>query len=293
MTYSIKQAFKQFFRNGAMSAASVFSITAMMLILGLFFLLVVNVSNIAEGVKQDFDTIQIYLLDSVAPDAAQGMMRGLEGMPEVKSARFLSREEAMEDFKARFGDKAYLLDLHQENPLPNSIIVKVGKIEDADMVAARARSLQGVDGIDYYKETVDRLIRLTDFVQIGALAVIGFLVVVSIVVVSNTIRLTVLAREGEISIMKYVGATNWFIRGPFLVEGMLIGLVSALVSACVVAFIYSKVTELFGMDLLVMLSTGLVSQGFMISNLSVIFAALGISIGACGSIISMRRFLDT
>jgi cell division transport system permease protein len=93
--------------------------------------------------------------------------------------------------------------------------------------------------------------------------------------------------------MKYVGANNWFIRGPFLVEGMLIGFISAALSAGLVGLIYHKIMELFGTDMFLMFSVTMVPEGFLIENLIMIFAALGISIGAFGSIISMRRFLDT
>ncbi|MDD3200159.1 MAG: FtsX-like permease family protein, partial [Eubacteriales bacterium] len=149
------------------------------------------------------------------------------------------------------------------------------------------------EDIKYYKDTVDQLMKITGFVQIGALVVILFLIIVSVVVVSNTVKLTVLAREREISIMKYVGATNWFIRGPFLIEGILIGILSALGSAGIISYIYYKISELIGPDVFVMLSTTMVPGDFLVSHLIWIFLALGISIGACGSIISMRRFLDT
>ena len=111
--------------------------------------------------------------------------------------------------------------------------------------------------------------------------------------VSNTIKLTVFARSREITMMKYVGATNWFIRGPFLVEGMLIGMFSALISVGIIALTYSKISELIGQDVFIILSTPMVPVSFMTINLISIFLAVGISIGACGSIISMRRFLDT
>ena len=120
-----------------------------------------------------------------------------------------------------------------------------------------------------------------------------FLIIVAVVVVSNTIKLTVFARSREITMMKYVGATNWFIRGPFLVEGMLIGIFSALISVGIIALTYSKISELIGQDVFIILSTPMVPVSFMTINLISIFLAVGISIGACGSIISMRRFLDT
>ena len=122
--------------------------------------------------------------------------------------------------------------------------------------------------------------------------VMVFLVVVSVVVVSNTIKLTVFARAREISIMKYIGATNWFIRGPFLVEGIIIGIFASLVSAGITFLLYSKVVELIGTQVMTILSSPLVPAGYLAVNLICIFLAMGVSIGACGSIISMRRFLD-
>ena len=120
----------------------------------------------------------------------------------------------------------------------------------------------------------------------------AFLVVVSIVVVSNTIKLTVVARSREISIMKYIGATNWFIRGPFLVEGIVIGIISSLVSAAITYFAYKEFIELAGRQVLTMLGTPPVPASYMATNLIIIFIAMGVGIGACGSIISMRRYLD-
>ena len=114
----------------------------------------------------------------------------------------------------------------------------------------------------------------------------------AITIISNTIKLSVHARRKEISIMKYVGATNWFIRGPFLVEGIIIGLLSAIVSVAACGFAYYKVVELIGQDLFAVLSTPMVPVDFLVEHLIMIFCALGVSIGSCGSIISMRKFLD-
>jgi len=291
--YAIKQAFKQVFRNRAMSVASMFSITAMLLILGLFFILVVNINMVSETAKKQLDTIQVYLLDTTTFEEASGMLSQLKATEGVKEAIYLSNEEAMAQWRTKWGDNAYLLDGLEKNPLPNSLIIKVSRLEAADDVVAKVKTFQGIEDIKYYKDTVDQLMRVSKFMQVSAMVIIIFLVVVSVVVVSNTIKLTVLAWEREISIMKYIGATNWFIQGPFLVEGILIGIFSSLISAGIVSFLYYKITELVGHEVFVMLSTSMVPGDFLTVHLIWIFLALGISIGACGSIISMRRFLDT
>jgi len=291
--YSIKEAFLQIFRNKGMSIASIFSITAMLLILGVFFSFIVNVNVAMEGAKHEYDTVQIYLLDETDLTAAQQMLDTLNGMQGVKEAAYLSKEDALEQWKSQWGDSGYLLDSLAENPLPNAIVVNVSDLSGADTVVAKAKTFEGVEDILYYKETVEKLVKITDSVEIATLIMMIFLVVVSIVVVSNTIKLTVQARGREIEIMKYVGATNWFIRGPFLVEGILIGLLSAVLSCAIVALIYSRVIELVGNDLLLIIGIPLVPFEFLTQNLAIIFIALGVSIGASGSVFSMRKYLDT
>lgn len=294
MGYAIKQGFKQVFRNRAMSAASMFSITAMLLILGLFFVLVVNVNMVTETAKKQFDTIQVYLMEETPYEEAVVMRETLLAMEGVESVVYMDKDQALEEWKiTKWGNNSYLLDGIDPNPLPNSLIIKVLYLESADSVVEKAKTFTGVEDIKYYKSTVEQIMKVTNFVQFGALIVIVFLVIISVIVVSNTVKLTVLAREREISIMKYIGATNWFIRGPFLTEGIVIGIISAALSLGVVSFVYYKITELIGHDIFVMLSTSMVPEQFLIFNLIWIFLALGVSIGACGSIISMRRFLDT
>lgn len=289
----IREGFKQVGRNKAMSLASVFSITAMLLILGVFFAFIVNINVAMEAAKQDYDTVQIYLMEETDLRASTEMVKTLNDMPEVLAAKYVPKEDALKSWKAQWGDSGYLLDSLAENPLPNTVEIDVLNLEGADIVVAKAKTFSGVEDILYYKETVEKLIVITSSVQIATLVMMLFLVLVSIVVVSNTIKLTVQARGREIEIMKYVGATNWFIRGPFLLEGMLIGLISSGFACGIVALLYSKVVELIGPDLLVIIGIPMVPVQFLSLNLAVIFVALGVSIGASGSIISMRRYLDT
>ena len=139
---------------------------------------------------------------------------------------------------------------------------------------------------------MEKLPSVTRGLQIGAIVVMAFLIVVCIVVVSNTIKLTVFARSREIRIMKYVGATNWFIRGPFMTEGVIIGVFAALVATVLMGLLYGNVINLIGNQVIAIVSAPLISAGYMIVNMLIIFLVLGASIGAWGSIISMRKFLD-
>lgn len=291
--YTIKQAFRQIFRNRAMTLASVFAITAMLLILGIFFLLIINVNTAAESVKKDYNTIEVFMLEETDETRTQQIINDVATWSNVAAAVYRSKDQAMQILKDRWGDSAYLLDTLESNPLPNSIVITVTDLESADKVAVKAKNIQGIEDVKYYKDTVDKLLKVTNGMKIAAMIIMAFLVVVSIVVVSNTIKLTVFARSEEITIMKYVGATNWFIRGPFLAEGIIIGIVSALVSVGMIALVYTRVIETVGPGLVRILSVPLVPADFMIINLIYIFLSLGISIGAWGSIISMRRFLDT
>jgi len=290
--YNIRQALQQIGRNKGMSLASVFAIIAMMLILGLFFTISVNINLFTEMVKQDYDTVEVYLQDSTDTAKAQTIMNTISKIDGVSDVSYRTKDQAMKIMKERWGDSGYLLDSLGNNPLPNSILVKVSTLKAADSVNKTAAKISGVESTKYYKETIDKLTRVTNFLQIAAIVIMVFLVIVSVVVVSNTIKLTVFARAREISIMKYVGATNWFVRGPFLVEGIIIGIFSSLVAAGITYLIYSRVVAAIGTKVMTILSSPLVPAGYLAGNLIIIFLAMGISIGACGSIISMRRFLD-
>ncbi len=293
LTYNLKQALQQIFRNKGMSVASVFAITAMMLILGLFFVLTVNVNLFTEMVKADYDQIEVFLEDSTSKEDAQLIMDQVAAHEHVADVQYRSKKDALNIMKKRWGENSYLLDTLGENPLPNSLLITVDNLESADEVTTYLGEFKGIEDVKYYKETVEKLTMVTDFLQIACLIIMAFLVIVSVVVVSNTIKLTVMARAKEISIMKYIGATNWFIRGPFFAEGVILGIFSSLVSAGITFAVYSKVVGAIGTQVMTILSSPLVPAGYMAGNLICIFLAMGVSIGACGSIISMRRFLDT
>ncbi|MBR6529073.1 MAG: permease-like cell division protein FtsX [Firmicutes bacterium] len=292
LLYNIKQGFTQILRNRGMSVASIFSILAMLFILGIFFVIVVNLNLFTEIVKQDYDQIEVYLQDEVTMEQAEGLIGEIQSLDEAESVSYRSKDDALNIMKQRWGESAYLLDSLGDNPLPASILISVDSVENAEAVSTFAASLDGVEDVQYFRETVEKLTKVTSFLQIGAIVVMVFLIIVSVVVVSNTIKLTVFARSKEIKIMKYVGATNWFIRGPFMAEGIIIGIFAAIISTVMVSLLYSRVVAGIGTQVIAITSCPLISVGYMAGNMLIIFLALGISIGAWGSIISMRKFLD-
>ncbi|MFQ9894428.1 MAG: cell division protein FtsX, partial [Emergencia sp.] len=153
--YNLRQALQQIARNKGMSVASVFAITAMMLILGLFFVISVNLNLFTEMVKADYDKVEIFLLDETSEEQAQSIMDSLEGQDGVSAVEFRSKDDAMNIMKKRWGENSYLLDSLGDNPLPNSVVVTVDSLDDANAVTQYAGTLDGVEDIKYYQETVE------------------------------------------------------------------------------------------------------------------------------------------
>ena len=162
----------------------------------------------------------------------------------------------------------------------------------ANNLAEAAPAIEGVDDVVYYRDTIEKLAQISHFIELGSIIAMAFLVIVSIIIVANTIKLTVFNREKEIGIMKYLGATDWFVRAPFVWGGIIVGTISALIATGLTHVIYTKIIDLVGTDIARIISVSMVPADYLTKNLLVIFLCLGISIGVCGSIISIRRFLD-
>ncbi len=289
--YSIKQSFSQMGRNKGMYFTSIMAITAMMLILGLFFVSFVNVNLFARTIQDNYNVVQVYMDNDNSSKLTDNIGKKIEDIKGVEKAELVTKKEALQTLKKRWGDNAYLLDNLQENPLPDSYSVYVADEAAAEKVAETAVDIKGVDDITYYQETIDKLAKVSRFIEIGSVVVMAFLIVISIVIVANTIKLTVMNREKEISIMKYLGATDWFIRGPFLLGGIFIGLIAAAASTGLVYLIYSKIIDILGKDVARILSVSLVPADQLIMYVLASFVLLGVGIGAIGSMISIRRFL--
>ena len=290
--YNLKQAFSQMGRNKAMYFTSVLAITAMMLILGLFFVAFVNVNMFAKSIEKDVNVVQIYIKDGSSEEGTKAVGTALDKTNGVDRTEFVTKADAMEALKKKWGDNGYLLENLPENPLPDSYVVYVSDKDAANSVAAAAPKIEGVEDVVYYRDTIEKLAQISHFIEVGSLVAMGFLIIVSIIIVANTIKLTVFNREKEIGIMKYLGATNWFVKAPFIWGGIFVGVLASVFATGLTYLIYTKITGIIGSDITRILSVTVVPADQLTNILLGMFLCLGIGIGVIGSSISIRRFLN-
>ncbi len=288
-----KQGFQGMWRNRGMGLASVSSISAVLMILGVVLILILSINSLVIDTQGKFDEIEIFLYDDITDEqliAIEDMARSKEG---VLSILFKSKEQALDILKEDWEDEAYLLEgLEEENPLPNSYVIQLKDIKYADDIVNTAKKMDGIEKVQYHKEIIDKLMIFANYIRVGGIVIIAALVSVSIFIISNTIKLTVTSRSREINIMKYVGATNGYIKGPFVIEGVLFGLLGSLISIVVVYYGYGYFFDLVNETLYSLFTIMLVPPTSIFKDISIIFVSIGAGIGALGSLVSMKRFLN-
>lgn len=286
--YFIRESVISLRRNSLMSFASVSTVALSMLILGIFLVMVLNLNNMASALESQVQ-ISVYLQDSVSDREVREIGTRISKMPGVTQVMYITKDEALAKFKTRLGDQQGLLTaLGDTNPLPNSFEVKVDKPERVKPVAEAIGQLKGVENAKFGQEVVENLFNLTKMMRIFGLILIIFLAMAALFIISNTIRITVFARRREIAIMKYVGATDWFIRWPFLMEGMMLGIGGALIAVVLLGQIYGSLVSQVYQSLAFL---PLIPQYPFITQLSVVLVIAGAAIGALGSTISLRKFM--
>ena len=286
--YFIKEVYTSFKRNIWMTLASIFTVVLSLFILGFFSIVILNLNKMADTLESQVQ-ISIYLKDDLSQeeiDETKETLSKIEGLQDIK---FITREEAMENFKERLGDQQFLLDaLDDTNPLPDSFSLTVTSPQQVKTIADTAAALDSVESASYSQDIINHLFNLTHLIRLIGVALIILLTGAAIFIISNTIRLTVFARRKEIAIMKYVGATDWFIRWPFLLEGICLGFIGGGLATIFLYIVYNQVTqEIYE----AMAFFPLIPQHPFIDYISLAILVAGIIIGALGSTISLKRFL--
>ncbi|MCH4178668.1 MAG: permease-like cell division protein FtsX [Megasphaera sp.] len=288
MRYFIREAFQSFCRNSFMSIASVATVTLSLFILGIFMIMAANLDYFAENLESQVQ-ISIYLKDDLSQDQIQSVSARLKNLPDVKKITFTNKDQAMDALKERMKDQPGILNaLEGKNPLPSSYEITFTNPESVKKTARIVADYPEVESTHYGQEIIEQLFRITTIIRWGGIALIIFLTLATLFIISNTIRLTVFARRKEIAIMKYVGATNWFIRWPFLLEGLILGFVGGVIADVLLAQFYEFVTVAVHSSLAFL---PMVSMYPFLYHVSGVLLVISMIIGAIGSTISLKRYM--
>ena len=286
--YFIKETYKSIRRNGFMSFASISTVAVSLLVLGMFLMIFLNTNNLAQYLESQVQ-VSVYMQDSATDKELAAVKEKLTKMPGVVKVTQVSKQQALERFKKRLGDQEQLLNsMGKDNPFPNSFEVQVDSPERIKVLTPQLGQLPKVETAKFGQEVVEHLFQLTKILRFGGILLVVFLAMATLFIISNTIRLTVFARRKEVIIMKYVGATDWFIRWPFLLEGMTLGFFGAVVAFILINSIYSGLLERIHATLAFL---PLLPTSPLLLYVDLFLLVAGTGIGALGSYISLRKFL--
>lgn len=291
-TYLIGEGFKNVFKNKKSTAASLMIMCATMIIFGVFFIIGENINHFVKEVESA-QGIQVFINTDATDEQIKEVGEKISSLDGVNTVTFVSKETGLEQMKEKFKDKEYLLDTYKDNNiLPDSYVVTLTDLNLSSQVQEQINQMEHIKRITSRDETVSTLINLANGVRIITGVILILLVVISVFIISNTIKLTVHARRKEISIMKYVGATNNFIRWPFIVEGIIIGILSGAISLTIVGGGYNFIADqIVNSQFMKITNMSLVGFADMFNLIIIIYLLLGIGIGVIGSTISMRKYL--
>ncbi len=286
--YFVKETYKSIRRNGFMSFASISTVAVSLLVLGMFLMIFLNTNNLAQYLENQVQ-ISVYMQDSATDKELASVKDKLTKMPGVVKVTQVNKQQALERFKKRLGDQEQLLNsLGKENPFPNSFEVQVDNPDRIKVLTPQIGQLPKVETAKFGQEVVEHLFQLTKILRLGGIVLVVFLAMATLFIISNTIRLTVFARRKEVIIMKYVGATDWFIRWPFLLEGMTLGFFGAVVAFVLINSIYASLLDRIHATLAFL---PLLPTSPLLLYVDLFLLAAGTGIGALGSYISLRKFL--
>ena len=293
--YLIREGLRSLWQNKMMTLASVAVLSACLLLIGAAGLLSVNL-NAAMQTIEDQNEVEIFILDSATEDQQTALANTIKNDATLQNYVYVSKQDALNEMKQKFGEDNPLLEGYEEdNPFPASYRVQLKDLATLKDTVAVYEALEGIEQINAPTDVADTLLSVSNLVTTVCFVFVAILVGVSLLIISNTIRLTVFNRRREINIMKYVGATNWFIRIPFLVEGMAIGLISALIAFGLITLGYGSVMDLLAQTtspFIANLSGGMVPYSGLWPVVLTGFIAGGVGTGAIGSLVSMQKHLE-
>ncbi|GGH88903.1 cell division transport system permease protein [Pullulanibacillus pueri] len=289
----LKESIKNLGRNGWMTVASISAVAVALMIVGLFLMVMLNLNKMAGQIENDVE-VRAYIDLTATPQQQDELKEQIKQISEVHSIKYISREEGLKELMKDFGKDADVIKPYQgdDNPLNDAFEIKTQKPKQTEAVAKKIEKLKYVSDVSYGKGYVKKLFNVVDVARnVGIILILGLLFT-SIFLIANTIKLTIVARSTEIEIMKLVGATNAFVRWPYFLEGLFLGVIGACIPVALLLIIYRQLYTYF-------IQNNFQSYAFiklipfdtMALYLAGLLIIIGAVIGVWGSLTSVRRFL--
>ncbi|GEK33641.1 permease-like cell division protein FtsX [Kurthia sibirica] len=283
----VKESFTTMSRNRWMSFASISAVTVTLLLVGVFLVIMLNLNKVASDIENDVE-IKVLIDLGVNETTELKLQQQIENMPDVESVIYSSKKQELVKVQKDFGKDFELTQ--QENPLKNILYVKAADPKKTEAVAKSIEKLEGASEVKYGKGKIEKLFSFVDTGRNAGIVLIIALLLMATFLISNTIKITITARKTEIEIMKLVGATNSFVRTPFILEGMWLGVIGAIFPIGIITALYSSIHSALEPKL-----TGEIAQLLdvmpFILQVDALLLLMGVLIGVIGSFLSVRKFL--
>ena len=290
ITYSLKQGLKGVFSNKTMSFISVVSVTSVLAILGIVLCIVLNINSFMEKTQNEVNEIRVALNSNLSEEDTIYIKEQLEKINGVESVKYQTKDEAFNSMKESFGDDKELLE-GVKNPLDDYYIVTISDSQKIKTLANSIKKIDGVIEVQYYQEIMENFLKASNTVKQFGGIVIGFLLVICLVLISNTIKTRVYSKKEEIQVIKYIGGSNRFVIAPFIVEGCIIGLFGAIISVGICTGMYQYVLENVQISLNSIVGDMMLPLSSVSYLLVLVLFVTGILVGILGSGLSVKKYL--
>ena len=293
-SYLFGEGFKNVFKNKKSAMISLITMVCAMFLFGIFFAIGENINSILEQVQRS-QGMEVFILNEATDEQIEELGNKIKALEGVNTVKFKTKEQALQTMKEDMKEYKDLLEGYEgeNNIFPASYVVTLTDLTLTETVQDKIASMENVKRITSSNSTISTLIQIAKGVKIAIGVIFIILLFIAVTIISNTIRLTVYARRKEISIMKYVGATNSFIRWPFIVEGIIIGLIASLITLGLVAVLYDMIiTEIEASAILQTMGITLLQFVELVESIAIVYVILGVFVGIVGSSISMKKYLE-
>lgn len=288
--YSVKQGIKGVFKNKTMSFISIISVSASLIILGIITSIVLNANQFITMAEYEINEIRVSIKDNLDKSSIDNIKYDLNNIKGIKSVEFKDKETMLNDMKSSWGSDSYLLE-GLENPLDDCYIVTLENSQEIKAVSSEISTINNIKDVEYHQDIVDNFIKISDSIKNFGSVLIIFLILICLVIISNTIKTRVYSKKEEIEVIKYVGGSDNFIRMPFIVEGFTIGIIGSTIALVICIYMYKYIIENINRTISFMSNNMMISVSNIAIFLTTTLFITGITIGVVGSVISVKRHL--